>query len=135
VIAVLPALLIPLSHAKGEDFIFVLGICLSLGAMLVALSFKYGFYMRRTPLVRINEASLTFFGNARSQQRTFQRHAISGISLSGRPYFWRSAFRFSVVAEGETVDLWIPHSSRGSISALARALRQEFPGKFEEVLA
>jgi hypothetical protein len=134
-IAVLPALLIPLSHAKGEDFTFVLVVCLSLGAIVVALLLKYGFYMRRTPLVRIEETSLTFFGNAKSQQRSFQRHAISGISLSRRPYFWRSSFRFSVVVDGETVDLWIPHSSGGSVSALARALRKQFSGKFKEVSA
>jgi hypothetical protein len=134
-IAVLPALLMPLSHAKGEDFTFILVVCLSLIAMFVALLLKYGFYMRRTPLVRIDETSLTFFGNAQSQQRSFQRHAISGISLSRRPYFWRSSFRFSIIVDGETVDFWIPHSSGGSVSALARALREQFPGKFGEVFA
>lgn len=134
-IAVLPALLMPLSHAKGKDFNFLLVVCLSVVAVMVAVLFKYGLYMRKTPLVRIDETCLTFFGSSKSEQRAFQRSAISSISLSGRPYFWRSAFRFSVITDGKTVDLWIPYSSRSSISTLARTLKKEFPGKFVEVLA
>jgi len=135
VIAVVPALVIPLSHARGEDFAFLIVVCLSLVAMLAVLLFKYGLYMRRTPLVRVDETCLTFFGNAQSEQRTFQRHAISSISLSRRPYFWRSAFRFSIALDGEKVDLWIPHSAGGSVSVLARTLRESFPDKFQEVFA
>lgn len=140
-IAVLPALLVPLFslfHAKGEDFTFTLIVSLSeiaLLAMVIALILKSGFYMRRTPLVRIAETSLTFFGGAPSQQRSFQRHAILGISLSRRSNFWRSAFRFSIVMDGETVDLWIPLSLASSVSVLDRALREQFPGKFGEVFA
>jgi len=134
IIAVLPALLMPLSHAKGEGFYFLLVVCLSMVVMIVALLFKYGLYMRKTPLVRIDETTLTFFGSVQSEQRAFRRNAISSIRLSRRPYFWRSAFRFSVTTDGEKVDLWIPHTSRGSISALARALKNEFPGEFEDVL-
>jgi hypothetical protein len=131
-IAVLPASLIPLFHAQEK---FLLIVCLGLIAIFAAVLFKYGLYMRRTPLVRIDETTLTFFGSTRSQQRSFQRHAISGISLSRRPSFWRSSFRFSVIADGETVDFWIPHTSGAGVSALARALREKFPGKLEEVLA
>lgn len=137
-IAVLPALLMPLfslSHAKGEDFTFTLIVyssLIALIAMVVALVLKYRFYLRRTPLVRIDETSLTFFGNAPSQQRSFQRRAISGISLSTRPNFWRSAFRFSIVVDGKTVDLWVPYSYSSSVPALDRALREQFPGKFGE---
>lgn len=140
-IAVLPALLMPLfslSHAKGEDFTFNLVVYFSfiaLIAMVLALILKYRFYRRTTPLVRIDETSLTFFGNAPSQQRSFQRHAISGISLSRRPKFWRSAFRFSIVVDGETVDLWLPNSLGSSVPALDRALREQFPGKFGEAFA
>lgn len=133
-IAVLPALLMPLSHAKGDDINLVLVVSFFFIAVLIAILFKYGLYMRRTPLVRIDGTSLTFFGHTQSQQRTFQRHVISSISLSRRPSFWRLSFRFSVVADGETVDLWIPHSSGGSVSALTRALREEFPGKYEAVI-
>lgn len=132
-IAVLPPLLMPLSHAEGDDFYFLLVVCLTLTALIVAILFNYGFYMRKTPLVRIDEVSLTFFGSFKSEQRGFQRNTISSIKVSRRPYFWRSAFRFSVTTNAEKFDLWIPHSSRGSIAALARALRNEFPGKFQEL--
>jgi hypothetical protein len=134
-IAVLPALLMPLFHAKGEDFTFIVVACLGLIAMIFVPLLKFGLYARRTPLVRIDETSLTFFGNAQAQQRSFQRHAISNVSLSRRPSFWRSSFRLSVVADGETVDLWIPHSLRSSVQTLARALQEQFPGKFKEVVA
>jgi len=140
-IAVLPALLMPLfslSHAKGEDFTFILIVYFSsiaLIAMVLALILKYRFYRRTTPLVRIDETSLTFFGNAPSQQRSFQRHVISGISLSRRPKFWRSAFRFSIVVDGETVDLWLPNSLANSVPALDRALQEQFPGKFGTLFA
>lgn len=134
-IAVLPALLMPVFHGKEGGLPFVLVVYLSLIAMLVALLLKYGSYMRRTPLVRIDETALTFFGNAQSQQRSLQRRAISSIRLFRRPDFWRSSFRLAVVVDAEMVDFWIPHSSGASVSALARALREQFPGKFEEVVA
>lgn len=134
-IAVLPALLIPVTHAKGADQPFDLVVYLGLIALLVALLLKYGVYMRKTPLARIDETSLTYFGNAQSQQRSFQRRAILSIRLFRRPDFWRSSYRLAVVEDSGTVDLWIPCTSRGSVSALAQALREQFPGKFEEVLA
>jgi hypothetical protein len=134
-IAVLPALLVAVHPAKGTDLPFAIVIYLSLIAVLVALLLKYGLYMRRTPLVRIDETSLTFFGNAQSQQRSFQLRAISSIRLFRRPDFWRSSFRLAVVVDAETVDLWIPHFSGGSVSALVQALREQFLDKFEEVVA
>jgi hypothetical protein len=120
-------------HAKGDDFIFLGVVFLGLMALVVATLFKYGLYTRRTPLARIDETSLIFFGNAQSEQRSFPRHAISHISLSRRPSFWRSAYCFSVVADGETVKLWIPHACRTGVASLNRALREQFPGKFEEI--
>jgi hypothetical protein len=128
--AVLPALFIPIFHAKEADFYFVLAVLLGLMALFVAL-FWYGFYTRRTPLVRIDETSLTYFGNVKSQQQSFQRCAITGIRLFRRPDFWRSSFRLTVVMDAETVDLWVPYSSGGSVSALREALREQFPDKFE----
>jgi hypothetical protein len=135
VITALSATLMPLSHAKANDLAFVIGVCLSLIAIVVTTLLKYGFYMRKTPLARIDETSLTFFGNAQAQRRSFQRNAISSIRWSRRPYFWRSSFRFSVVADGQTVDLWIPHSSAASAQLLARRLREGFPTQFEEIVA
>jgi hypothetical protein len=132
--ASLSASLMPLFHTKGDDFTFTLVVSLGLIGivMFVALILKRGgFYLRKTPLVRIDETYLTFFGNTPSQQRSFQRNAISGINLSRGPSFWRSAFRLSIVVDGETVDLWIPLSSGSSVSALDRALREQFPGKFK----
>lgn len=134
-IAVLPAVLMPLSHAKENNFAFPLVVAFSLMAMAAAVLGKHVFYLRRTPLVRIDETTLTFFGNAHRQRRSFQRSAISEITLSKRPRFWRSAFHFSVLADGETINLWIPYSSEGSVEALARALREQFPNEFAEVVA
>lgn len=133
ILAVIPALLAPLSHARGDDFIFLSVVCLGLIALIVAAFFKYGLYMRRTPLARIDETSLIFFGSAQSEQRSFQRHAISRISLSRRPSFWRSAYCFTVVADGEMATLWISHASRAGVASLHRALREQFPGKFEAI--
>lgn len=133
IIAVLPAVLIPVFHSKGADVASVSVICVSLILMLVAL-LPYGFYMRRTPLVRIDEQSLTFFGNSESEQRSFQRCAISNILLYKRPDFWRSSFRMVVVVNAETVVLWIPYASAFVVPTLAQALREEFPGKFDAVL-
>jgi hypothetical protein len=133
-VAVLPAVLMPLSRAKEDDFALV-AVGFILIAMAGALLLRCGFYMRRTPLVRIDETTLTFFGNAESDRRSFQRNAISSISLSGRPLFRRSSFRFCIVADRETVNLWIPYSSGGSIQALAEALRDQFPIQFKDVSA
>lgn len=133
IIAVLPAVLIPVFQSKGDQFPFVLVVCVGAVVMLVAL-LTYASYMRRTPLVRIDEQCLTFFGNSQSQQRSFQRGAITNILLYKRPNFWRSAFRLVVVVNAETVDLWIPYVSAFVLPTLAQALRNEFPGKFEEVL-
>jgi hypothetical protein len=132
-IAVLPTLLMPFSHARGEDFAFLLVVYLGSAALLLVALLMNGLYMRRTPLVRIDETSLIFFGNARSEQRVFQRHAISRIGLSANPSFWRSAFCLSVTMDGETVKLWIPQSCAGSVASLERALREQFPGKFEKI--
>ena len=52
---------------------------------------------------------------------------------AGRPLFCRSSYRLSVVEKGQTVNLWIQHKARNSVSQLAQALREEFPGKFVEV--
>jgi len=38
-----------------------------------------------------------------------------------------------VVENGQTVNLWIQHKARNSVSKLAQALREEFPDKFVEV--
>jgi hypothetical protein len=134
-VAALPAFFVLLFHAKNEDFAFVLVVCLSFLTLLVIQIHKYVSYLRKTPLVRIDEASITFFGTAESQQRKFHRHTISSIELSERPNFWRSAFRFSIVVDGKTFDLWIPHCSRGSVSVLAQVLREQFPEKFDKAFA
>ena len=138
--AVLPAvstpLIILLSHARQETYLLILAIFVSLVAVaMFALLLKNGFYMRRTPLVRIDETSLTFFGSSPDQAGTFQRNAVERIRLSKSPIFWRSAFLLSVVADGLTSDLWIPLNSNKSVQLLGRALRDEFPGKFEEIIA
>jgi len=93
-VAVLPAVLMPLSRAMEDDFALV-AVGFILIAMAGALLLRCGFYMRRTPLVRIDETRLTFFGNAESDRQSFQRNAISSISLSRRALFWRSSFHFA----------------------------------------
>jgi len=134
-VAALPAFLVPLIHAKNEDFTFVLVVCLSFVTLLVMQIHKYVSYLRKTPLVRIDETSMIFFGTAQSQQRKFQRDTISSIKLSERPHFWRSAFRLSIVVDKKTFDLWIPHCSRGSVSVLTRLLREQFPEEFDKAFA
>jgi hypothetical protein len=127
--------MLPLTHAKGDDRAFVFVVGLGLIAMAAAVLIKHLFYIRRTPLVRIDDTTLTWFGNGRRQRRSFLRNTISEISLSTRPLFWRSSFRLSIVADGEISHLWIPYSAGGSVPALSRALREEFPSAFKAVLA
>jgi len=133
ILAVLPPALAPLLYAKGDDLMFLGVVCTGLTALYVATLCKYGLYMHRTPLVRVDETTLIFFGSSRPEQRSFLRDAISRISLSRRPSFWRSAYCFTVIVDGETVRLWIPHASRSALAPLDRALRAQFPGKFETV--
>ena len=130
VIGVLPLALGPLLHAKGEDLALILAVYLGCIAIVLARCMHW-LYMRRTPLVRINETSLTFFGNSQKQQKVFQRAAISSIRLSLRPNFWRSSYRFIIVAHGETVVFWIYLSAGGCIQELGKALRAQFPKQFE----
>lgn len=132
-LAVLPVLTMPLLTAKGDGLMLVSAIAIGVMTILVAVLLNYGLYLRKTPLVRIDETALVFFGDNRSQQRSFQRHAISSISLTRRPLFWRSSYRLSVVENGQTVNLWIQRKARNSVSKLAQALREEFPDKFVEV--
>lgn len=131
-VAVLPAFLISFNR-NHTDHTFVLGVFIGLAVLAVAL-FNVTSYTWRTPLVRVDEEWLTFFGSSRSQQRSVRRDTISSICLSRRPNFWRSSFRFSIITNGEMVDLWIPASLGGSVRALARELRGAFPGQFHEVI-
>ena len=137
-LAMLPAVSIPLiillTHARRETYIPILAISVGLIAIF-ALILKNGFYMRRTPFARIDGTSITFFGTSHSRRQTFQRNAVASIRLSKNPNFWRSAFLLSVVADGLTADLWMPLSSKKSVQLLGRALRDEFPDKFEEIIA
>lgn len=95
-IGMLPLALMSLSHSERGDLALILAYCLI--CIAVVAQIKNRSYVKRTPLVRINESSLIFFGNTEKQQRVFQRAAISAIRLSRQPYFWRSSYRFSIVA-------------------------------------
>lgn len=131
-IAVFSALIMPLTHAKKADFSFALAISVGVLALVLMVLFKYSIYQRRTPLVRLDDTTLTYYGQAKSEQRSFPRAAISSIHLSPRPSFWRSSFRFSVCADGECVEFWIPHASASSVTALTALLRDQFRDKFEQ---
>lgn len=128
-LAVLPVATMPLFTANGDGFIVAAATAVGVMAILVAVLLNYGLYLRKTPLARIDETSLVFFGDSLLQQRSFQRDAITSISVSRRPQFWRSSYRLSVVEHGKTVNLWIQHKARNNVSALVRALREEFPGQ------
>lgn len=132
-LVVLPVVIMPLFSAKGDNWIFAVATAVGVIAMFAAVLLNYGLYLRKTPLVRIDETALIFFGDSHLQQRSFQRQAITSITLSRRPLFWRSACRLSVVENGKTVNLWIQHKARNNVSALVLALREEFPGTFVEV--
>ena len=132
-LVVLPVVIMPLFSAKGDNWIFAVATAVGVIAMFAAVLLNYGLYLRKTPLVRIDETALIFFGDSHLQQKSFQRQAITSITLSRRPLFWRSSYRLSVVENGKTVNLWIQHKARNNVSALVLALREEFPGTFVEV--
>ena len=134
-LVVLPVVIMPLFTAKGDSWTLAVAIAAGVMVIVAAVLLNYGLYLRKTPLVRIDETALIFFGDSHLQQRSFQRQAITSITLSRRPLFWRSSYRLSVVENGKTVDLWIQHKARNNVSGLIRALREEFPGKFVEVAA
>lgn len=131
-LALLPAMFVPLMNraAAKEHSIFLVPL-----ALLFIIFLVMAIYQHRTPLMKIENDSLVYYGIAPWERKSYALAGIARVKLFSSSNFWRSARLLAIETDAGIHRIWLPGSpwTSNPMHQLREMLQSQFKERYAEV--
>lgn len=110
---------------------FPIWVWASCGVIMLMVIF-IALYQLKTPLLKIEDEVLTFYGLMPYQKKSFPVAEITDITFSIPLHIWRSARSLVIRTANDHCQVWIVDRNSSDESAQVQKIRQLFKGRFDK---
>ena len=103
-------------------------LCVCLLLLLVVMV-----YQKTTPIVKIDDENLTYFGNFPWNKKKFALLGITLVTLTPNPISWRRAHRLTIEVNGVEHSLWLPSTRPSRFPQMRKMFANTFEGRYIEL--
>ncbi len=129
ILTLAPIFFTPSVSRHAQDITILMWI--AVGIFYIAV-FYLSIYQKRTPLIKVEDDTLTFYGYFPWQKKEFHLQNIAKVTLSPILNIWRKAYAMTILSSDGKYHFWLPDKHTSLVRQLRQILAANLKEKYSE---